>query len=136
MFVATLVLALCYLVSVAIGAAAGSRRGRTLAGLFWTVLLGPVGLILVAFLKARAGSPVLALGPVKRVVPSPAKAIPLAGPVLEGNLRVARGSEDLGSMTVAEVRRRLAAGELTLQDYFFDFEARSWVALASCPDVL
>lgn len=44
-----------WLACIIIGGIAGSHRGRTMAGILWTVLLGPLGLAIILSFRRDAG---------------------------------------------------------------------------------
>ena len=48
-------------------------------------------------------------------------------------INVARGGEDLGSLSVAEVKRMLDEGKLSLEDYYYDTSCNDWIELAGHP---
>jgi hypothetical protein len=48
-------------------------------------------------------------------------------------INVSRNGEDLGSLSVAEVRRMLDDGRLSLEDYYYDTSCSDWIELAGHP---
>ena len=45
-------------------------------------------------------------------------------------INVSRGGEDLGSLSVAEVRRMLDDDRLSLEDHYYDTSCNDWIELA------
>jgi hypothetical protein len=48
-------------------------------------------------------------------------------------INVSRGGEDLGSLSVAEVRRMLDDGRLSIEDHYYDTSCNDWIELAGHP---
>jgi hypothetical protein len=53
--------------------------------------------------------------------------------ILKKNLLVSRGGEDLGTLSIAEVRRMLDEGRISLEDYYYDMTCCEWIELAGHP---
>ncbi len=140
----------------AVGAALGKWCGRTGAGFAAGLLLGPIGWALILLgpdfstkkrqaadeqkqevLRCGNGNPERA---VVRGMETPAtreggakKRLPLIGAMQR--VRVARGTEDLGERTLAEVQRDLAAGVLTGADFYLDPTCGEWLELSGHPSL-
>jgi hypothetical protein len=48
-------------------------------------------------------------------------------------INVSRGGKDLGSLSVAEVRRMLDDGRLSIEDHYYDTSCNDWIELAGHP---
>ena len=136
-----------------IGLAIGQTRGRSGAGLFFGFLLGPIGWLLVlvgpnpkkeleekkkqALLNQQLVMQQAQLNELKKLQTSLVGGNPSAPPLpmLGGQerIRVAKRDQDLGDIPLAEVKRMLDAGELTLEDFYLDTSCNEWLELAGHP---
>jgi len=48
-------------------------------------------------------------------------------------INISKGGEDLGQYSVADVKRMLDDGRLTLEDYYYDTSCEEWLELAGHP---
>lgn len=63
----------------------------------------------------------------------PTKSHLLPPPGARETIHIARGGERLGSFTVAETKRMLEDGRLSLEDFYFDDSCNEWIELAGHP---
>jgi hypothetical protein len=137
---------LIFIVSVVIGCLIGNAKGQFASGLVLSLLLGPLGVLIVLCLpnltkqkeeEERKQQLALQLelqqaqlqklDQMQRAAPPPG---------YEPKLRVASNGQDLGEMPVATVRLMLKSGKLAQQDYYFDASANDWIPLDRCPDLV
>ena len=136
---------LIFIVSVVIGCLIGSAKGQFASGLIWSLLLGPLGVLIVLCLPNLTKQKEDAerkqqlalqlqlqqaqlhkLDQMQRTSPPPP-------PGYEPKLRIASNGQDLGEMPVATVKLMLRSGKLTPQDYYFDADSNDWMQLDCCP---
>lgn len=141
---------LCWIIFSFCVAILAEKRGRSAPGFFFlAILLSPLvaGIIVLCMddlraAKERSKSNYVMLMQMraqqqqleelrKMQTASPGgRALPPPGaPDL---INVSRGGEDLGSLSVAEVRRMLDDGRLSLEDYY-DTSCSDWIELAGHP---
>ncbi len=133
-----------WVVCMVCGYLIGQNKDQLVSGLVWTILLGPLGLLVVACLPNRRKEEeervtaaqlqhTLYLAKKERdskkeneifnrraAIPAPPKG---------DTIRVARNGEDLGLIKIPAVQAMLASGRLDPDDYFFDEVAGEWVTL-------
>jgi len=139
---------LIFIVSVVIGCLIGSAKGRFASGLIWSVLLGPLGVLIVLCLPNLTKqkeeeerkkqfalqlqiqqAQLQTLNQMQRPAPPPP-------PGYEPKLRAASNGQDLGEMTVTAIKLMIKSGKLSHQDYYFDAGANDWMQLECCPDLI
>jgi len=126
-----------------IGGAIGMAKDRTVSGIVWGGLLGPIGIIVVLCLpnlKKKKEEEARRVAEIERkhqmelqqaqlqqlqqrTIPTPPKA--------ERQYRIASNGEDLGEMPVPTIKLLIKTGKLTLHDYYFDIHAHDWITLDS-----
>jgi hypothetical protein len=133
-----------------VGLAIGQTRGRPLPGFFLGLLIGPIGWLLVLvgpnpkkakedkekqdLLQQQFALQQAQLEELKRLQNPPRASSPtLPPPGARETIHIAKNGEDLGPVTVAEVKRMLADGRLTIEDYYFDVCCNEWLELAGHP---
>jgi type II secretory pathway pseudopilin PulG len=134
-----------YIISVFVGCLIGSQKGQFASGLIWSLLFGPLGVIVVLCLpnltkqkeeaerKQQMEQQLqLQQAQLRRLEQMQQPSPP---PRHETTLRIASDGQDLGEMPLATVKLMLKTGKLTQQDYYFDANANDWIELASCPDL-
>jgi type II secretory pathway pseudopilin PulG len=138
---------LIFIVSVIIGGMIGSAKGQAAAGLLLSLLLGPLGVLIVLCLpnlvkqkeeqerkrqldlqlqlqRAQLDK----LEQMQQTTSAPSRPPP---PGAQRRYHVGRNGEDIGELAVSEIRTKIQSGELTLQDYYFDPAANDWLTLES-----
>jgi hypothetical protein len=142
---------LIFIVSVIIGSMIGSSKGQLGAGIALSLLLGPLGVLIVLCLpnlvkqkeeQERKRQLELQLqlqrAQLEKIEQMQHRAsAPLPPPPgAQRKYHIGRNGEDLGELQVSEIRRRIHDGELSLQDYYFDAEANDWLTLECLPEVV
>jgi len=137
---------LIFIVSVIIGAIIGSAKGQTAAGILLSLLLGPLGVLIVLCLpnlvkqkeeqerKRQLDLQIqLQRAQLEKIEQMQQRAsAPLPPPPgAQHKYHVGRNGEDIGELQASEIRRKIQNGELTLQDYYFDAAANDWLTLES-----
>jgi hypothetical protein len=127
------------------------KRGRSFVGfLFLAMLISPIiaGIIVLCIEDLRAAkersktdyllqmqmrAQQQQLEELRKMqTPSPGgRALPPPG--ARDLINVSKGGEDLGAVTVAEVRRMLDDGRLSLEDHYYDTSCNDWIELAGHP---
>ena len=140
-----------WILSIFCGVLVGNAKGQVASSIVWTVLFGPIGLIVVLCLpnlskasNERAQEEMLKqqlslqkqqIEELKRlrsstiVQPSPSAA---SRTHLSETLHIGRGEQDLGELTIAQVKAMLRNGELSLEDSYYDWDAQQWPPLDVC----
>lgn len=133
-----------------VGLAIGQTRGRPLPGFFLGLLIGPIGWLLVLvgpnpkkakedkekqdLLQQQFSLQQAQLEELKRLQNPPRAASPkLPPPGARETIHIAKNGEDLGAITVAEVKRMLEDGRLIVEDYYFGVSCNKWLELAGHP---
>ena len=138
---------LIFIVSVIIGGMIGSAKGQTAAGILLSLLLGPLGVLIVLCLpnlvkqkeeQERRRQLDLQiqlqraqLDKIERLQESASAPSRPPPPGAQRKYHVGRNGEDIGELQVSEIRKRIQTGELTLLDYYFDPAANDWLTLES-----
>jgi hypothetical protein len=140
-----------WILSIFCGVLVGKGKGQLASGIIWTVLFGPIGLVVVLSLpnlikaaNERAQQEMLQqrlslqkqqIEELKRLRSSTiVQASPPAAsrPHLSETLRIGRGEQDLGELTIVQVKAMLRSGELSLEDSYYDWDAQQWLPLDGC----
>lgn len=142
---------LIYIFSVVIGCFIGSAKGRFGSGLVWSLLFGPLGVLVVLSLPnlkkqkedGQRNKLMQAQLELQRTQLQQLQQIQqrIAAPPpphanRERTFRIARNGDDLGPTPVSQIKQMLSTGQLTMQDYYFDAEAKDWLPLDCLPDVV
>ena len=139
-----------FAISIVVGCLIGSSKGQFASGFLLSLLLGPLGVIIVLCLpnltkqkedaerkKLLALQIQLQQAQLQKLdqlhrggssLPPP--------PGYEPKLRIASNGQDLGEMPVGTVKTMLRNGKLTQQDYYFDSDSNNWMQLDCCPDLV
>ena len=137
-----------FIVSIVIGCLIGSAKGQFASGFILSLLLGPLGVLIVLCLpnlvrekeesdhkKQLAVQIHLQQAQLRKLDQMQRTPMP-PPPGYEPKLRVASSGQDLGEMPVASVKLMLKSGKLTPQDYYFDTDSNNWMPLDCCPDLV
>jgi len=138
---------IAYVLSIIIGTAVATDKGRGAEGFVLTLLLGCIGLIIVFTLPSRKTqttdakfqqqhnlllqtqqAQLLAMQQMQRQSQTAPVAIP-APPQAEQKYRIASDGMELGEMTVSTVKLLLKSGKLAGTDMYFDPGANDWKPL-------
>jgi hypothetical protein len=142
------------IVWIFIGCLVGAAKDQLLSGLIWSLLLGPLGVLIVVCLPNRKKQKAEAERKKQSAIQLQLQqaqlrkleqmrqleqmqyASPPPPPGHEPKLRIASNGKDLGEMPVATVKTMLKTGKLTQQDYYFDRDANDWMPLDCCPTLV
>ena len=140
-----------YLVFIFIGVLIGESKGRPGAGLFWGLLLGPLGWLLVGlgpnFKKkeeARQDAEVQMQIKLQQAQLEEIRALRLENSVdlpadtrssfgTKNTIRISLDGQEIRERTMIEAIHLLEGGEVTLEDLYFDETSEDWVPLESHP---
>ena len=144
---------LCWIIFSFCVAFLAEKRGRSAGGFFFlAILISPLiaGIIVLCIedlraTKERSKTDYLMQMQIraqqqqleelrKMKTPSPGNRV-LPPPGARDLINVSRGGEDLGSLSVAEVRRMLDDGRISLEDYYYDMTCNDWIELAGHPSL-
>ena len=138
-------------VSSLIGLAIGQTRGRSGAGLIVGFLLGPIGWLLIlvgpnpkrekeekdkqAVIQRQFALQQAQLEELRKLqTPAHARRGPaLPPPGARETIHIAKDGESLEPMTIAEAKRMLDDGRLSIGDFYFDTQCSQWLELAGHP---
>ena len=137
---------LIWFVSILCGILVGNSKGQLSSGIIWTIVLGPLGLVVLLCLPDNVGAAKerererllqqqvdlqrAQIQELKRLQFMVNPAVP--PPLPPDTLRIGRGGQDLGEFTVDKVKEMLLNGQLSTNDYYFDSEAKDWLPLEVC----
>ena len=133
-----------------VGLAIGQAKGRPVPGFLLGILIGPLGWLLVLvgpnpkkdqekkkqqeILQQQFALQQAQLEELKRLQnPTRASVPSLPPPGAREMIHIAKNGEDLGPHTIADVKRMLSDGRLTIEDYYFDAGCNDWLELAGHP---
>ncbi len=137
-----LAIPLIWVFSVVIGCFVGAAKGRIGSGMVWSLLFGPVGVIVVLCLPnlakkvedAKAQQLLQSQVQIQQAqlrqlqeLTDRATAQPIAEPAAV--YHVARRGKDLGEMPASKIRQMLRAGTLSKQDHYFDPQMDEWIQI-------
>jgi hypothetical protein len=135
---------------IILGMIIGQKKGQLASGIVWSVLFGIFGVIIVLCLpnrkkeaeaKAHKAEEEKRWNLQQEQLRSMQKELaqrshsPPPPPGAKGRIRVAKDGEELGELTVTEVRGMLSRNELSLEDYFFETRLNEWLTLDCHPDI-
>lgn len=145
---------LIYAISIVIGCLIGASKGRFLSGLVWSLIFGPLGVLVVLCLKnlnaerkekeaqamtqrqlAIQEAQLREIRDLKERSSAPKATVKLSASVaLKNTIRLSRNGDDLGEVDIpsAKLAVRVAGGLEGF--YFFDFSKSDWIALIQHPD--
>jgi type II secretory pathway pseudopilin PulG len=137
-------------VSVVIGCLIGSAKGQFASGLIWSILLGPLGVLIVLCLpnlvkqreeqerKQQLDTQLqLQRAQLEKMEQMQQRAsAPPPPPGAQPRYHVACNGEDIGELPLSTIQQMFRSGRLTAQDYYFDAEANDWLPLESLVDLV
>jgi hypothetical protein len=127
-----------WIFSVIIGSLIGSSKDRLLSGIIWSIIFGPLGVIVVLCLpnlkkQKEESERKQQLELQLKIQQEQLKKLDLinrsGASSHEQKMRIASNGEDLGELPVATIKLMLKTGKLTTQDYYYDSEMKDWMQI-------
>lgn len=143
-----IVILIVWLASIVLGCAVGSGKGQLPAGLLFSLILGPLGVLLVLCTpnlvkdrehaerqkteKAQLDLQSAQLEELRQIRAQPPVPPP---PGSARTYRIAKDGNDLGDVSIPAIKQMLVTGGITMRDYYLDVSSNEWKPLDCLPDL-